>query len=149
MPENIDNIFLQYKNKLIKKYGRKALYSDKIDEIGKDLFKTKWIGCYPQDKVKFKKGFQIINNHTSKQAGEHWISIYITKNMTVYIYDSFGRKSEDLLPILIKKIKNKNMKWKDSKNDVEQYTNSDICGCLCLAWLKIVDIYGIKQAIKI
>lgn len=142
-------LFKKYKTQLIAKLGRKALYNDQLDSIGKQLFKT-WNGVNPQDQVSLKPGYQIINVDTSKQSGSHWVAIYSTKK-TFYIYDSFARRSTNLLKILTKKLSQKNIKFLDSdRSDAEQFGNkSEVCGQLSLAWLLVVKEMGIRAAMKV
>ena len=52
----IEDIFREYKRRLIRLLGRKALYDYQIDEIARELFGSKWLGCNAQDKIVFKSG---------------------------------------------------------------------------------------------
>lgn len=146
---NIKQLFLKYKSKLIKRFGKKALYDDQINDLCLNLFGNKWNGVHAQDRVILKTGYQIINTDLNTGKGIHWVALYITPK-TCYIYDSYGRNSRTLLPHLLKKLKNLNVKWKDSDRDMEQigYT-SEVCGHLCIAWLMVTKELGILSSMKI
>ena len=144
-----ENVFRSYKKQLIKKLGKKGLYDTDINTVGKELFKTKWLGCHASDKIVVSKiGYQILNVDTSKQAGSHWIGIYTT-HKNCYIYDSFGRPSSKLIRNVTQKLRKKGIKIYDSDPDAEQRGNSEICGQLSLSWLMVVKILGIKNAMLI
>jgi hypothetical protein len=143
-----EDVFRKYKKQFIKKLGRKALYNTTIDKVGVELFGTKWIGCFPQDKVVLKNGYQILNVDKSTQNGSHWIGLYKTNN-NIYIYDSFGRPTPQLLKLLTKKIKGYHLKYKDSDLDAEQRGDSEVCGQLSLSWLMCVRDLGVRKAMLI
>jgi hypothetical protein len=147
--KKVENVFRTYKKQFIKKLGRKALYNTTIDRVGAELFGTKWIGCFPQDKVVLRNGFQVLNVDKSTQSGSHWIGLYKTNN-NIYIYDSFARPSGQLLKSLTKKIKGYHLKYKDSdRSDAEQRGDSEVCGQLSLSWLLCVKDLGIRKAMLI
>ena len=143
-----EDLFRTYKKQLIKKLGRKGLYNDTIDNIGKDLFHSNWRGCHPSNQIVCKPGYQIINVDTSKQAGSHWIGIFTT-HKNCYIFDSFGRPSSKLIRNVTQKLRKKGIKIYDSDPDAEQRSNSEICGQLSLSWLMVVKMLGIKAAMLI
>ena len=141
--------FVKSKKQLIKKLGKNALYDGQIMEEGQILFGNKFIGVFSQDTIPLHKiGYMIFNVDTSKQTGSHWVACYST-NKCLYIYDSFGRHSERLLPILTNKLHRKNIHFKDSRHDAEQYGDTQVCGQLSLAWLCVVKSMGIRKALKI
>ena len=170
----IEDIFREYKRRLIQLLGRKALYDYQIDEIARELFGSKWLGCNAQDKIVFKSGgtrgckplrvfdptsiplgYQIINVDTSNQPGSHWCAL-IQNGNNIYVYDSFARSSQNLLKVLTKSIrlrspvKNRKIQVLDSdRSDSEQRGLSQICGHLCIAWLMCAQDFGVKSAMKI
>ena len=77
--------------------------------------------------------------------GSHWVAIYTTAK-TFYIYDSFGRHTTNLLPILNHKLNTKKVKH---HTELNKFGTTEICGQLCLAWLCVVKKYGIKKAMTI
>jgi len=77
----------------------------------------------------------IINNKSSSEDGEHWISLFKRGNKIIY-YDSFGRDLDDIF--------NKDFKapWISSDKHAEQSTPALNCGQHCLAWLVMMYKYG-------
>ena len=90
----------------------------------------------------------ITNADTTNMPGSHWVAIYTTAK-TFYIYDSFGRHTTNLLPILNHKLNTKKVKHHDSNYRPEQFGTTEICGQLCLTWLCVVKKYGIQKATTI
>jgi len=154
--KHVENHFRKHRDKLFKKYGRKALNDLQLDKICSGYLKSKYIGTFPQDKIPLnKEGYMIINTDREGKPGLHWVAIYST-NKTFYVYDSYGRSTKSLLKILTKKLKNKKIKIIDSDKDPEQRDaykgkkyGSEVCGQLCCSWLFTVKDLGIKNAIKI
>ena len=110
-----------------------------------------WIGTFPQDKIPLNKiGFAVINVDTADKPGSHWCALKITKTR-IYVYDSFGRKSSDLLPVLTRNAKARGMRIIDAEYDREQSNakGSVVCGHLSLAWLLTVKKHGITMALKV
>lgn len=145
--------FRQNLRKIISYYGsNKALSNFQIDPLGKFLFKSRWRGANPQDHIVFKSGYQILNTDKSDGDGEHWVAIYIS-NKTLYVYDSYARKSNTFLLYLTRLARAKGYKVinADTK-DAEQFDtkyDKEICGHLSLAFLMTVKQLGIKKAILI
>lgn len=148
MADAPNKLFLKFKKKLVKKLGSKALYNDVIDGICASTFGKQWQGCNSQDKIKWSAGFQIVNTDTSDKSGTHWIALYIT-GKTVYVYDSFGRRTPQLLKILTKQARHRKVKIQDSEHDAEQFGDSEICGHLCISWLMVAKRLGVRAALKI
>jgi hypothetical protein len=142
--------FRKFKISLIRQLGKKALFDSQIDQVGKQLFGSKWLGVHPQDKFVLKPGYQIINTVTSEdKVGEHWVSLYCS-GKTINVYDSFARPTSELLKVLTKKAKQMKVRVVDSdRSDAEQRGSSEVCGVLSLAWLLCVKHYGIRAALKI
>jgi hypothetical protein len=144
-----ETLFRKYKQQLITKFGRKAMWDADIDDYCKKEFGNKYIGTFAQDQFKLAPGYQIINTATSKQKnGEHWVSIYQTPK-TCFVYDSFGRPTGKLLRILTKKLRKKKIRIVDSDPDQEQRGSSQVCGQLCIAYLHVVEKLGIRKALNI
>jgi len=145
-----EDVFRLYKTKLLKVLGRKATYDSDLTRVGKQLFGSKYLGTFPQDKAPLGgTGMAIINTDVSKGPGVHWVALYLTYK-TVYVYDSFARPTSQLLKILTKNAKSKKIKLIESdRTDAEQKKTSEVCGVLCLAWLAVTRDLGIRAAIKI
>ena len=148
--KKVEDVFRQYKTKLLKVLGRKATYDSDLTRVGKQLFGSKYLGTFPQDKAPLgRTGMAIVNTDVSTGPGVHWVALYLTPK-TVYVYDSFARSTSKLLKILTKNAKTKKINMLESdRTDKEQKKTSEICGVLCLAWLAVVQSLGIRAAIKI
>ena len=142
--------FLKHKNHFIKKLGKKALFDNQLTIEGKALFGNKYLGTFSQNNIPLNRtGYLIANVDTLGMPGSHWVAIYTTPK-TFYIYDSFGRQTTNLLPILEHKLNTKKVKYLDSNPNPEQFgKTTEICGQLCLAWLCIVKEYGVRKALTI
>ena len=150
-------VFNKHKKALIKAMGTKSTTDRQLNTMGKQLFGAKYLGTYSQDNIPWKKvhsiinfnnTFAIINTDPVGKPGVHWVGLFVTAK-TVYIWDSYGRKSQTLLPILVKQLKTRKYKFKDSDNDTDQSRRSQICGQLCLSWMLTVKDLGIHNAMKV
>ena len=147
-----DPLFKEYKKQIISYIGKKALDDVQLKDLGHNLFKDRFIGVYAQDKFPMNKnGFAIVNKDTSKKINTdeaHWVAIYSTKTR-LYIYDTFGRSTSFVLPIIFEKAHKHNKKIYESKRDPEQYGYTEVCGQLAMSWLCVVKDLGIKKALTI
>jgi hypothetical protein len=150
METQAEKLFLRYKTKYISKLGRHALDNTEIDTFAKSIFGSKYKGSFAQDQnFEFKSGFYIINTDIAKGPGEHWIGLVVSPK-TAYIYDSFSRDPQTLVPHLTKRLtKAKRKIISSDRTDKEQRGLSVICGHLSLAWLTVVKELGIRAAKKI
>ncbi len=120
-------------------------YSDNILQLGNKLFKEKFHGVYPSDHIPEltkEKPYAILNLDKSTESGSHWVAIAKVNNET-YIYDSFGRKNQQIIPSLSK---SGNGKIEDTDRDAEQKINELNCGNRSVAFLLLVDRFGINYA---
>ena len=116
--------------------------------MGRQYIGKKYIGTFAQDKLPNKSGYMIVNTDTSKNINTdncHWVAIYQTTK-TLYVYDSFGRNTSFILPIIFKKTKKKIV---ESKLDPEQYGQSELCGHLALSFLCVAHNLVIRKALTI
>jgi len=150
MEKQSEKLFKKYKVKYIAKFGRIALDNVQIDTFAKSVFGAKYKGSYAQDeKFELKSGYYIINTDLKKGSGEHWVSMQISPK-TAFIYDSFGRDPNKLVPHLVRRLTKAKRKIVSSdRKDKEQRGLSVICGHLSLAWLTVAKDLGIRAAIKI
>ena len=144
-----DSLFKKYKKQIIKQLGRKALADDQINKLCKELFGSKFKGVYPQDRLKTTTGMYILNTDKSTHINSdssHWVAVVQTKT-TLYVYDSFGRLTKNVLKLITKTTTKKIV---ESSLYPEQYgANSEVCGQLCIAWLCVVHESGIRVALTI
>ena len=151
-----EKLFKNYKKQLIKKLGKKGLFGETINDVGSELFGKSWRGYFLQNEngISNKPGYYIINTDIIKKNGKggegiHWTAIYSTPK-TIYVYDSFARDPEKILKHLTKKFKDKKINIISSdRSDAEQFSDSEICGQLSLAFLCVVKDLGIRRAILI
>jgi hypothetical protein len=141
-------------NRLVRLLGTEPMYTDELNRLGKQLFgNKKYIGTFPVDKAPLNKsGYMIVNTDPSGESGEHWIAI-IVDSKHIYVYDSYGRDTKNILPLLVQKAKKKKLKIVESRRDAEQDDSKvydrHTCGQRSLAWLLVVSELGIKNALKI
>lgn len=120
-----------------------------LEKYGYALLGSRFKGVYAQDQLPVNKsGMYIMNNQTSKLGGEHWVAIFSTAK-TIYVWDSFGRKSKNLLRILTRRAKAIGKNIVDSDYDRDQEITSAVCGPLSLGWLLTVKKLGISNALKV
>ena len=150
MEKQAEKLFLRYKTKYISKLGRHALDNTEIDIFAKSIYGSKYKGSFAQDeKFEFKSGFYIINTDVAKGPGEHWIGLVLTPK-TAYVFDSFSRDPQKLVPYLTKRLtKAKRKIISIDRTDKEQRNIEIVCGHLSLAFLSVAKDLGIKAAIKI
>jgi len=143
-----DLLFNKYKRKFTRLLGKKALDDSQLNALGKQLFGSKYLGTFAQDQLPTRSGYLIINVDTSKKINTpnaHWIAIIQTKT-TLYVYDLYGRLTENILKLINKKTKKKIV---DSKHDAEQFGYTEICGQLAMSWLCVAHDLGIRKALTI
>lgn len=147
-----DKLFNANTTGLMRKLGESTTTSTQLNKIGSKLFGDLWQGANSQDQVQLPKNrysYQIVNTDTSEGAGIHWVGLFTTPDM-VYVYDSFGRDTEKILPLLSKQLKKQKIMYKESLQDAEQFgKESAICGQLSMAWLMLVAQDGIDTALLI
>lgn len=144
----IQNKYIKLLKILRKKYGNGVKDNFQLNDIGKSYFKKSWGGVYPYDLAKLNKKYFIVNTDSSKESGTHWIACF-KKGKTIYVYDSFGRLTKNVLKNFYKTLIGKGYTVTESRRDAEQSGYQEDCGIRCIAWLIIVELYGIHEALKI
>lgn len=140
----IKNYFEGLKKRIVKEWGNKALYDNEITDIGQQLIGKKYVGTFPIDRVPLSgtDKYMIVNADKSGLPGSHWLGVYL-KGDTVFVYDSFARKSKKLLKPLHDKAKKYKKKIIDINAKSDQKNHTEICGPISLSFLYIVKTYGI------
>jgi hypothetical protein len=142
-------VFNSYKQQLIKQLGTQVTDNIQLDRVAYKLLGTRFKGTYSVDTVPIKKsGMFIVNTDLSTGPGVHWVAVVSTAK-NIFVFDSFGRKTKNLLKPLVKNAKIYQKKVIDSDYDVDQKISSFTCGPLSIAWLLCVKELGIKNALKI
>jgi hypothetical protein len=150
----IEQEFKKYKSRYIRLLGNHALSNEELDEVCKSLFGAKYRGTFAQDsKFQLKPGFYIINTDIASGDGIHWCGLILTAK-TAYVYDSFARDPDKILPILTKRLRLAKYKIQADRKDKEQkafYKQNMVvtCGHACLSFLLCAHKHGIRAAMKI
>jgi hypothetical protein len=150
--QHIEKVFLANKARLIRYYGRGPLSGAQINEVGRPTFKTLWRGAHAQDSVPMplREGYYVINtSYTRGSPGVHWVGMYVSPDLTVYVYDSFARGSNRIMQHLQKRRGAGAARMLDSDRGDAEQRNSAVCGHLSLAWLLVVQSLGIRAAMLI
>ncbi len=130
--------------------GNGVTNSQQLNEIGRIVLPGKFAGVFTQDMdIDTSKPYSIYNLDVKGQPGSHWVATAIhpigsgrsirrgSGKPKVLVYDSFGRKSNKILPILSKKYD-----IKDTDYDAEQLESENNCGLNSMAWLMVCDVLG-------
>lgn len=151
---------------LYPKLGRGITWTSDLNKIGHEMFGDNFVGSFPSDMIpdigknldgsiitnkninKNSKLYSLINLDNSSQPGSHWIAIgyNIPKKKNkgeIWVYDSFGRKTSNIIPSLSKKF---GSKLRTADRDPEQKITEEDCGARSLAFLFIMDRVGIEFA---
>jgi len=139
---------------MVKQMGDDTTGTKELEDMGKKLFGSQFIGTFPQDalppaifKKDKKKRYAIINVDTTGLPGSHWVAIAgLPNSKKIMIYDSFGRLTKNLLPIIKKQVKKSGSSYSDTDHDAEQKKMQKSCGQRSLAWLLFLDRYGPANA---
>ena len=139
----VDKVYNDFLKLFNKYFGTKATYDIDLSKVGYELIPG-FKGVYPMedmnqlDKLNDKESY-IIN------TGEHWVALYMNKKILV-IYDSFGRKYQELFHKILSDIYPKIV---DVDNDAEQEIKQETCGQRALAWLSTIQSVGIDKAMLV
>ena len=117
----VKDYFNTIKHSLIKQYGNQPLDNIQITKICKQYLKSQYKATYCVDTLPLTIGMKIMNLSNKNSKGTHWVAIYITNdktNKTLYFYDSFGRRSSKIAPIIYAKCKKKNIRVFDVNESI-------------------------------
>lgn len=129
-------------------YGRDEKTTDDLDSIMKVFIKKNYIGAIPYDYYPLDKNGQsyaILNTDNSNKGGEHWLGVY-RKNNTLYVYDSFARQLDRLIPDFCNRMIDNGCKIIQVNKKLDQANDQQDCGLRAAVWLMCVDQDGIKKA---
>lgn len=127
--------------------GNKPLNNIEISRKCKKLFPRNFLGVFMQDSpVPDKSGYFIMNTDKVGRPGIHWISGIIS-GRNVYMYDSFGRLSKNIVKIFVSRMSKRGYTIHDADpTDQDQYGYTSVdCGARAISSLMIAKKYGIKQ----
>ena len=153
--KEVEKIFRKNRNKVYKFIGHKKTTDNfELDKAGKNFIGKNFIGVFSQDNIPIKtikrNKYFIFNTDTSDLEGTHWCAGYFSSKGVFYIYDTYGRNTDKILPILTKQILGFGGSYVESDKDPEQIgTKSSHCGQSSISWLMCVKQLGIRNALKI
>jgi hypothetical protein len=150
--DSTKQLFNKHRDRLIREFGRAALNSEQVYEIGHREFGRRWGGVSDQATwVPHNNRFYVLNTaRTPNSPGYHWVGVYVSPAGVPTAYDSFGRNIHKLMYTAnstAKKGLGHALRGSDPK--AEQRGASQVCGCLSLAWLCLVRDLGIRAAASV
>ena len=89
-----------------------------------------FIGVFPLDRLPTIKGSFIINTHTHKLPGEHWIAVKVRMH-NIYVFDPMGM----YYPSKLVSHLHRSRKHVVYNKSPIQNLNTRTCGQLCIVWL--------------
>lgn len=128
-------------------YGIKALDSVQLDDIGKTMMGKDYCGTFAYDQYPANApqcSYAIINTDNSRQSGTHWIGVY-KHEKTLYIFDSFGRFSKNVLKKFVKSHLEQGFKIVDVNKTSDQGNNQEDCGLRSMTTLLLIKKYGVDR----
>lgn len=147
--EAVKRVFKRHRDRIIREYGRAALDSEQVDQIGRREFGRRWGGVSDQSGWKpHPNRFSIVNTARSPNSpGMHWTAIYVSPAGVPTAYDSFGRNVHKLLWAANRTAqKGGRHALRGTDPAHEQHGASQICGALSLAWLCLCRDLGVRAA---
>jgi hypothetical protein len=129
------------------KLGTGVTYGNDLDRIGKVYLGKQFAGVFPADMLPMlsrKCPYAILNLDDSNEPGSHWIAVKYLGQKKCLVYDSFGRKTQRIIPSLAERYNTV-----DADNDAEQENREDNCGSRSLAFLVVDDLFGTEVSRKI
>jgi len=145
MREYIHNQGLQILALLRKAYGNGELDDVTLKRISKKYLGEQFLGVYPYDQYPNDApddSYAIINTDPHGQQGVHWIGLY-KKGKTLYVYDSFGRHSKNVLRQFFHSHVARGFRVVDVNLKREQADKQNDCGLRSLTYLILEHRYGI------
>ena len=146
MKEILKNKQIEILKELRSIYGIKALDNFQLTSIGKKLIGRKFCGVYAYDQYPIHKQdctYAIINTDNSRQSGTHWIGVY-KRDKTLYIFDSFGRFSRNVLKKFVKTHVDEGYRIVDINRTSDQGNDQQDCGLRCITTLMLIKKYGVN-----
>jgi len=145
---NADAIYNTLLRKVEKRMGNETTFSNDLHNVAKSLLGHKFQGIFTADKLpKLTKTqpYAIVNLDSSWQEGSHWIALAKSGKKVIF-YDSFGRPSKSILPLLKG---GGGTTIVNTEDDAEQKIHESNCGQRSASFLLLFDKYGEKMALQI
>jgi len=131
---------------LRKYFGRDGKTNIQLDKIMNQFFDSNYIGAMPYDEYPMNKqgiSYAIVN--TDNKKGVHWLACYRNKNK-VYIYGSYGRHLDRLIPEFCDKLINNGFQIIQTNNNIDQGEKAQDCGLRAVSWLICCEHLGVSKA---
>jgi len=145
---NADAIYNTLLRRVEKMLGNETTFSNDLNNVAKSLLGSKFKGIFTADKLpKLTKiqPYAIVNLDSSWEEGSHWIALAKSGKKIIF-YDSFGRPSKSILPLLKG---GGGTTIVNTEDDAEQEIQETNCGQRSIVWLLLFDKYGEKMALQI
>lgn len=131
------------------KYPNKITSNIELENIMKHqkLKHLNFRGVYSIDNIPNLSEMDVLisNNMPSDSVGEHWICLYKSPTGDKYIFDSYGRNSDEFKGGY-KDVYRFNKKEYDlqhkNKIQFQQRISDNDCGYRCIIFIKMLDKYG-------
>ena len=147
MEKKIHRLYDHALKRMEEQLGSGVTYGGDLDRVGKQYLCKKFAGVYPADMLPMlskKCPYAILNLDNSNEPGSHWIAVKYMGRERCLVYDSFGRKTQRIIPSLAERYTTV-----DADDDAEQENREDNCGSRSLAFLIIDDVFGTAVSRKI
>lgn len=129
--------------------GAGVTTDSELSRAGKRLLGRSFTGVYASDTIppfaKTGSSYCVVNIDNHTQEGSHWLGLARRGNR-VYLYDSFGRSANEVLPNLAASCTQQGGTLVAKKSKPEQTKSQEDCGARSLAWLLLFKRYGAKIA---
>jgi hypothetical protein len=116
---------------------------------GKRLIGRGFMGVYASDEIpdfpRNGNAYCIVNVDDHTKPGSHWLAV-AKQGRCVYLYDSFGRAPNQILPALEPKLAGQGLAMMAKKSRPEQRRDQSDCGARSLAWLLLFKRFGPRVA---
>ncbi len=95
--------------------------------------------------VPIRDGYFIINTDYIGGPGVHWMAV-VKQSQSVYVYDSFGRNANNIIPAFIQKMIDRGFKvYNTDLSDADQHGFTSVdCGHRSISALILHSKYGLK-----
>jgi len=134
---------------LRKSFGRDGKTNTQLDKIMNIFFDKGYIGAMPYDEYPMnKKGESYAIVNTDNKKGVHWLACYRDKNK-VYVYDSYGRILDRLVPDFCSALKGNGFQIIQSNHNIDQGEKAQDCGLRSVSWLLCCKNLGVSEAMTI
>lgn len=152
LKKEAEDIYQEYLNLIEYRMGNQITSQHELNDYMKTYHpEIRYYGAFTPDKVTEIPGMEVDSCMilNTEMLGEHWTAVYKFLDGRYLHYDSFGRPFSKLYKNWITKEMKKDLKIKNTEDDVEQdlfgITEMN-CGQRCIAFILVCYNYGYKYA---